>query len=90
MESLVQEAFQQRPELEQAVLAVKKDEITLKGARNALLPTLDVYGFYQGTGEAELKARMQHCPPTGSSFAPCPRTHFPPVSYGTRWTNAGE
>jgi outer membrane protein len=46
VESLVQEAFRQRPELEQAVLTVHNDEITLKGARNALLPTLDVYGFY--------------------------------------------
>ena len=46
VEALVQEAFQQRPELEQAVLTLRNDEITLKGARNALLPALDVYGFY--------------------------------------------
>jgi outer membrane protein len=39
VEALVQEAFQQRPELEQAVLTLRNDEITLKGARNALLPT---------------------------------------------------
>ena len=32
------------------MLTLRNDEITLKGARNALLPTLDVYGFYQGTG----------------------------------------
>ncbi|MGA2887314.1 MAG: TolC family protein [Terracidiphilus sp.] len=50
VEELVQEAFQQRPELEQAVLTLRNDEITLKGARNALLPGLDVYGFYSGTG----------------------------------------
>ena len=45
-DELVQVAFKHRPELEQAVLSIKKDEITLRGARNALLPTLDVYGFY--------------------------------------------
>ena len=39
-EELVQEAFKQRPELEQAVLTLKNDEITVKGARNALLPTV--------------------------------------------------
>jgi len=50
VEALVQEAFQQRPELEQAVLTLRNDEITLKGARNALLPIVDVYGFYGGTG----------------------------------------
>jgi outer membrane protein TolC len=49
-EELTQTAFQNRPELEQAVLAIKKDAITLRGARNALLPTLDVYGFYGGEG----------------------------------------
>jgi outer membrane protein TolC len=46
VETLVQQAFQQRPELEQAVLQLKNNEITLKGARNALLPTLDGYGYY--------------------------------------------
>jgi len=49
-EELVQEAFKQRPELEQAVLTLKNDEITVKGARNALLPTVDVYGYLGGSG----------------------------------------
>ena len=49
-DQLTQEAFAHRPELEQAVLSIKKDEITLRGARNALLPTFDVYGFYGGEG----------------------------------------
>jgi outer membrane protein TolC len=49
VEALVQEAFQRRPELEQAVLTLRNDEITLKGARNALLPTLNVYGFYDAS-----------------------------------------
>ena len=46
VESLVQEAFKQRPELEQAVLTLRNDEITLRGARNALLPSLDINGYY--------------------------------------------
>jgi outer membrane protein TolC len=49
-DQLVQEAFTNRPELEQAALAIKKDAITLRGARNNLLPTLDVYGYYGGQG----------------------------------------
>jgi len=52
IEALVQEAFQRRPELEEAVLALRNDEITLKGARNGLLPTLDVYGYLTGQGVA--------------------------------------
>jgi len=52
IEALVQEAFQRRPELEQAMLTIRNDEITLKGARNALLPTFDVYGYLMGQGVA--------------------------------------
>lgn len=53
-DELTQTAFKNRPELEQAVLAIKKDEITLRGARNLLLPTFDVFGYYgaQGIGGA--------------------------------------
>lgn len=51
-EALVQQAFQHRPELEQAVLTLRNDEITLKGARNALLPTFDIYGYLYGQGIA--------------------------------------
>jgi outer membrane protein TolC len=45
-DELTQEAFKNRPELEQAVLSLKKDAISLRGARNALLPVFDAYGFY--------------------------------------------
>jgi len=51
-DDLVQLAFQQRPELEQAVLALKKDQITLRGAKNALLPIFDVFGYLGGSGIA--------------------------------------
>ena len=50
IEDLVKEAFQQRPELEQAVLTLRNDEITLKGARNALLPQVDIFAYLAGQG----------------------------------------
>jgi len=50
VDDLVKQAFEQRPELEEAVIQLKNNEITLKGARNGLLPTLDVYGFYGSSG----------------------------------------
>ena len=52
VEDLVKDAFQQRPELEQAVLTLRNDEITLKGARNALLPQVDIYAYLAGQGVA--------------------------------------
>ena len=52
VEDLVKVAFQQRPELEQAVLTLRNDEITLKGARNALLPQVDILAYLGGSGVA--------------------------------------
>ncbi len=73
-EALVKEAFQHRPELEQAVLTLRNDEITLKGARNALLPTLDIYGYLDGQGVAGTVNKNLNCGfypggicPTGST-----------------------
>jgi outer membrane protein TolC len=52
LDDLVQQAFRQRPELEQAVLTLKNNEITLRGARNALLPTFDAFAYLGGSGIA--------------------------------------
>jgi outer membrane protein TolC len=75
IEDLVQEAFKQRPELEQAVLTLKNDDITVRGAKNALLPTVDVFGYYAGSGVAG-----SHNPACTEFCAP----PFPPsTGYGT-------
>jgi outer membrane protein len=78
-DELVQQAFTNRPELEQAVLTIKKDEITLRGARNNLLPTLSAYGYYgaQGIGGAFNPASCQLSIAFGE---PC--TAFPSTGYG--------
>jgi outer membrane protein TolC len=81
IEQLVQTAFQQRPELEQAVLTLKNDEITLRGARNALLPMLDVLGFYSGTGIGG--AQSPSCENIfGPNPGPCAPNTYPTTSYG--------
>ncbi len=78
-EDLVQTAFKNRPELEQAVLTLRNDEITLKGARNALLPTLDAYGFYGATGLGGLQN-----PNLCFDFSGCPPgTLLPPGTIPT-------
>ncbi|WP_233581466.1 TolC family protein [Acidipila sp. EB88] len=50
VDDLVRQAEANRPEIEQALLALKNDEITLKGEKNGLLPTLDAFAFYGGSG----------------------------------------
>ncbi|MFP5248573.1 MAG: TolC family protein, partial [Acidobacteriota bacterium] len=82
VEALVQEAFKQRPELEEAELTLRNDEITLKGARNGLLPTLDAYAFY---GSSALGGAQS--PSACAGFGvPCPARFppgfFPTIGYG--------
>ncbi|MGA8109371.1 MAG: TolC family protein, partial [Acidobacteriaceae bacterium] len=50
VDDLVREADANRPDVEQAILNLKIDEITLKAVKNGLLPTLDVQAFYGATG----------------------------------------
>ena len=80
VEELVQTAFKQRPELEQAVLTLKNAEIGIRGAKNALLPTLDAYAFYGATGLGGAQS------PSCLNFftgGPCKPGQFPTVGYGT-------
>ncbi len=51
-EELVNYALAHRPELEVSELNLRNNEINNKAAKNALLPTLDVVGYYAGSGEA--------------------------------------
>jgi outer membrane protein TolC len=49
-EDLVREADANNPQIEQAVLNMKNNVITIKAEKNGLLPTLDAYAFYGGSG----------------------------------------
>jgi outer membrane protein TolC len=99
VEALVQEAFQNRPELEQAVLTLRNDEITLKGARNALLPTFDIFAYLAGQGIAgSINTKLNcgffptgECPTSNSSLAKSDPTDYmlvPATGYGTAFSNA--
>ncbi len=81
VEQLVQQAYANRPEIEQNILNLRNDEITLKAVKNGLLPIVDLYGFYGGSG-------------LGGSASPFCNREFlgtacnaPPVDYGTVFTN---
>jgi outer membrane protein len=99
IEAVVQTAFQQRPELEQAVLTLRNDEITLKGARNGLLPQVDVFAYLSGTGIAgsinpNLNCEFYlpgPCPTSNSSLAqnnPDQYSYVPSTGYGTAFQKA--
>jgi outer membrane protein TolC len=50
VQDLIGEAFQNRPEIEQNRIALLDSEINMLGTKNALLPTLSVYGTAQNSG----------------------------------------
>ena len=98
IEAVVQAAFQQRPELEQAVLTLRNDEITLKGARNGLLPQVDIFAYLTGTGIAGSINPNLNCNyyaagecPTSIASLVTPNGNYvysPPTGYGTALQNA--
>jgi len=83
-DNLVRQADANSPSIEQAVMTLKNDEITLKGERNGLLPTLDVYGFY---GASTLGGSQSPDCVNFQTGQACPPGQYPDVSYGTAFSN---
>jgi outer membrane protein TolC len=46
VEQLVREAYTNNPQIEQAVLSMNNNKLTIRAEKNGLLPTLDAFGFY--------------------------------------------
>ncbi len=87
-DELSQIAFKQRPELEQALLSIKKDELTLRGAKNALLPVVDAFAFYGATGLGGAQNPNAIC--DFGSGASCPPGTYPTYGYGTAFSRLFE
>lgn len=83
-EDLVKEAYVNNPQIEQAVLALKNNEITVKAFKNGLLPTVDAYAFY---GANALGGSQNPAAVNFETNAPYPPGTFPTVNYGTAFTN---
>jgi len=85
VDDLVRQAEANRPEIEQALLALKNDEITLKGEKNGLLPTVDAFAFYGGSA---LGGSANPLLGTGGFVASGSTTGAPPsVGYGSVFQN---
>ena len=52
VQDMIAAALKNRTELQESVLDLENRELSRKTARNALLPTLDLYGVYSGSGAA--------------------------------------
>ena len=80
VESLIQETYANNPQIEQAMVNMKNNEITIKAERNALLPSVDLYAFYGGTGLGGSQSPSALDFFTNDKY---PAGHFPSISYGT-------
>jgi outer membrane protein len=83
-EDLVKEAYVNNPQIEQAVLSLKNNEITIKAFKNGLLPTVDAYAFY---GANALGGSQNPAAVNFETGAPYPPGSFPTVNYGSAFSN---
>ena len=80
VEDLVRQAYVNNPQIEQAVLNMKNNEITIKAEKNGLLPIVDAYAFYGASSIAGAQNPNAVNFGTGAVYPP---GTYPPVSYGT-------
>ncbi|GGH10289.1 TolC family protein [Silvibacterium dinghuense] len=83
-DDLVRQAVANSPSIEQAILTLKNDEITLKGEKNKLLPQVDVFAFY---GASALGGKQSpNCEDfyTGTT---CPPNTYPSTNYSSAFQN---
>ena len=85
VEDLVRQAYANNPQIEQAVLNMSNNEITIKAFRNGLLPTVDAYGFYGGSAWAARRVRRCSAQIRPGHHVHARRTWFRGVAWGCAW-----
>src|SRR5271170_586217 len=87
IEDLVKQANANRPDVQQVLLGLKNDEITLRALRNGLLPQVDLYAFYGGYGVGG--ARGPNCTIFNAEFqsVPCTEETTPTIDYNHTFQN---
>ena len=94
IQDLINDALQNRAELVESRIDLNSRDISTKAVRNALLPTLDAFAYYGGSGvggSVNPALLLPTCNPittrcfSGSS-APPPFANGGPVGYGTTLT----
>jgi len=82
VEDLVRQAYQNNPQIEQGILNMKNNEITIRAEKNGLLPIVDAYAFYGGSALGGSQNPTLNC---GTAAAPvgCASGLYPPAGYGS-------
>src|SRR6267142_1094060 len=83
---LIKMALDNRPDYYEQKISLKNSEISIKGARNGLLPTLDITGFYGASGLAGVQNPLA----TGPNLPPSrcfPPGTIPDTGFGDAVSN---
>ncbi len=86
-EQLVQQAYVNNPQIEQAVLTMKNNEITIRALKNGLLPVVDAYGFYSGSAIGGQQNGSLQCTSATGTTVPCPPGTVVGSNYGNVFSN---
>jgi outer membrane protein len=84
IEGLVAQAYANNPQIEQAVLNMKNNQITIRGEKNGLLPVIDAYAFYGASSLAGAQNPGSISFQTGGTLPP---GTIAPVAFGTAFGN---
>jgi outer membrane protein len=84
IQDLINDALSHRAELAESRIDLTNREITSKSAKNALLPSLDLFAYYGGSGLGGAQNLANICPPSGAQPLGCrPAGSIAPTSYGS-------
>src|SRR3989454_542139 len=83
IEELVNDALGHRAELAEARINLTNSEISKKAIRSLLLPSLDLFAYYGGSGLGGAQNPANFCGPNGPLFGCSPAGSVAPVGYGS-------
>src|SRR5580704_1002393 len=83
MQDMIKDALSHRAELAESRIDLNSREINIKAVRNAMLPTLDLFAYYGGSGLGGTQNPANICPPPPQTRFGCHIAgSISPVGYG--------
>jgi len=80
---LINDALSHRAELAESRIDLDSRQLNNKAVRNAMLPTLDLFAYYGGSGiGGDVNSNVPFCSPTSGTFCFSPSTAAPPFRNG--------
>jgi outer membrane protein len=90
VEDLIKQALENRPDYKQQQISLKNSEINIQGTKNALLPTVDLVGFYGATSLAGVQNQLATCAPgqaRGTNGCALLPGEIPTTGFGDAFSN---